>query len=279
MNKSSLYKRVTTAFVLIPPVIVGILILPNAVFALLLSMITMLGAWEWAILIGLPRYGYITLTGIALITTWKLIQNAQALFVLLVVAVVAWGLGLVIVSRYPTLPSWWRMRLVQAIIGFLILIPAWASLVALHGGRFSEMTNGPRYTLFLFALVWAADTAAFFAGKRWGSYHLAPQVSPAKTWEGLWGAGVATLIIAVGGAWWLDLETRQWIGFIGLCVITLLSSVLGDLLESVVKRTQGAKDSGVLLPGHGGILDRIDSLTAAAPVFVLGWLLLSRLMV
>ncbi|CAK0767123.1 Phosphatidate cytidylyltransferase [Gammaproteobacteria bacterium] len=271
MIASSLYKRIATALVLIPPVVMGVLMLPTAPLALLMGSVVALGAWEWAALVGLPRYGYVALTGVVLVMTWNLVQYSQSLFGFLVFAVAMWGLGLFVVWRYPVLPRWWRIRSVQALVGLLVLVPAFASLVALHGGRMIPGgSDGPRYTLFLFALVWMADSAAFFAGRRWGNRRLAPQVSPAKTLEGLWGAVVATVLLAVAGSWWLNLGTQHWVMFVVLCVAALLSSVLGDLLESVVKRTHGAKDSGMLLPGHGGVLDRIDSLTAAAPVFSLG---------
>jgi phosphatidate cytidylyltransferase len=282
MSVSSLYKRIVTAFVLIPPVIWGVLALPTGAVALLMGAVVAVGAWEWAALMGfsasIARYGYMALVGVAMLATWgSLAASAAVVFDLLACAVAAWGLGLFVVWRYPALPPWWRGRPVQALAGLLVLVPAWAALVALHGGRFPEVSGGPRYALFLLALVWVADSAAFFAGRRWGSHRLAPRVSPAKTWEGLWGAAVATVGVAALGAWWLDLGVQRWAVFVALCVATLLSSVLGDLLESVVKRSQGVKDSGVLLPGHGGVLDRIDSLTAASPVFVLGLVLLWRL--
>lgn len=268
MSASPLHKRIATASVLIPPVVVGVLMLPTLALASLFGIVITLGAWEWATLIGLSRAGYVGFIGIMLITTWELVQNSQRLVTLLTFTVTMWGLGLLVVWRYPELPSWWPTRSVQAVVGVLVLVPAWATLVALHGGILPRGTDGPRYTIFLFILVWIADTAAFFSGKRWGIHRLAPRVSPAKTLEGLLGAGLATVVTAVVGAWWLGLDIQQWILFVVLCETTLLSSVLGDLMESVIKRTQGAKDSGILLPGHGGVLDRIDSLTAAAPVFV-----------
>jgi phosphatidate cytidylyltransferase len=282
MSVSSLYKRIATALALIPPVVWGVLTLPTGTLALLMGAVVALGAWEWAALMGfsaaIARAGYVILVGMAMLATWgSLTDSATLVFSLLVCAVVAWALGLFVVWRYPVLPLWWRGRPVQAVAGLLVLVPAWAALVALHGGWLPQVSGGPRYALFLLALVWVADTAAFFAGRRWGSHRLAPRVSPGKTWEGLWGAGIATVVIAALGAWWLGLGAQRWGIFVGLCVATLLSSVLGDLLESVVKRSQGVKDSGMLLPGHGGVLDRIDSLTAASPVFVLGLVLLWRL--
>ncbi len=160
--------------------------------------------------------------------------------------------------------------------GWLILVPAWVALLWLHA------TFGPRGIGALLAIVWGADIGAYFAGRRWGRHRLAPAISPGKTWEGA-GGGLA---LAIGTAlglgllgWWPAVGTGTgttgagsgWIGFEWLPVVgvTVAISIVGDLTESAEKRRAGVKDSGRILPGHGGILDRIDSLTAAAPVFAL----------
>ena len=121
--------------------------------------------------------------------------------------------------------------------------------------------------LFLLLLVWAADIGAFFAGRSFGRLKLAPQVSPAKTWEGVLGGLGAAALVAAAGAWWFDLPR---VAFLSLCLAVALISVVGDLTESMFKRYAGLKDSGSVFPGHGGVLDRIDSVTAAAPLFLLG---------
>jgi phosphatidate cytidylyltransferase len=128
---------------------------------------------------------------------------------------------------------------------------------------------GPGYVLFLFLLIWVADIGAYFAGRRWGRRKLALAISPGKTWEGAVGAGAAALAFALAGAAALGLGSR-WPGFVAICMVTVGFSIAGDLFESMMKRQRGLKDSGSLLPGHGGVLDRVDSLTAAAPVFLLG---------
>lgn len=274
MHLSPLYKRIYTALVLIPPVILGILLLSNVMLALLLGIVVILGASEWARLIAINNYNYYAvITGILLIFIWFLTQNYNFLISLLFFSMIFWIYGLIVVWRYPRLPQWWQKRYIQILIGWFVLIPAWAALITLHSGLYFNVQHSAQYVIFLFMLIWTADTAAFFVGKRWGKQRLAPLVSPGKTLEGLGGALIATLIVANLGAWLLKIAPQRWLAFIGLCLITLLSSVLGDLFESVIKRVQGVKDSGMLLPGHGGILDRIDSLTAAAPVFTLGLLL------
>jgi phosphatidate cytidylyltransferase len=129
---------------------------------------------------------------------------------------------------------------------------------------------GAGYVLFLLIMIAAADTGAYFSGRLWGRHKLAPQISPGKTWEGVLGAIAATLVIALSGALWFQVEPLYWMMFVGICLLTVLFSIIGDLFESMIKRQKGVKDSGNLLPGHGGVLDRIDSLTAAAPLFLLG---------
>ncbi|MEM9056937.1 MAG: phosphatidate cytidylyltransferase, partial [Pseudomonadota bacterium] len=151
--------------------------------------------------------------------------------------------------------------------GLLVLVPAWVILVRVHA---SEVL-GPGWLLFVFAVVWAADTGAYFVGKAFGHSRLAPRVSPGKTWEGVGGGlGLAGIVAAVG-AWAFGVPALP---FIGICIATALVSIVGDLTVSMFKRHAGVKDSGRLFPGHGGILDRIDSITAAAPVFALGLALL-----
>jgi phosphatidate cytidylyltransferase len=125
--------------------------------------------------------------------------------------------------------------------------------------------------LFVLAVIVVADTAAFFTGRRWGKTKLAPALSPGKTREGLFGALAATGLLGTLGAWLLRIDLVMWPYFVALVWITTLLSVTGDLFESLLKREAGVKDSGTLLPGHGGVLDRIDSLTAGAPAFALGF--------
>jgi len=162
------------------------------------------------------------------------------------------------------------MRPFVLISGALLLVVTWLSLVRLH----QTGDTGPALVMFLLVLIWSADTGAYFAGKRWGSHKLAPFISPGKTREGLYGAVAAAAVCA---ALFWQLGTTGKLGFsafLALCVLTTVVSIAGDLWESVYKRRRGVKDSGQLLPGHGGILDRVDSLIAAAPLFTAGIYLL-----
>jgi phosphatidate cytidylyltransferase len=159
-------------------------------------------------------------------------------------------------------------RWLAALAGLVVLVPAWvgmARLLKVEGG------NGEELFLFLLVLVWAADIGAFFAGRRFGRVKLAPKVSPNKTWEGVLGGVIAGLLAAAAGAVWFGFSPTS---FVALCAAVVLASIVGDLTESMFKRFAGLKDSGKMLPGHGGVLDRIDSVTAAVPFYVLGlgWL-------
>jgi phosphatidate cytidylyltransferase len=149
------------------------------------------------------------------------------------------------------------------IAGWMFLLPGWIALVALH-------RDGWERVLMLFAIIWAADAAAFFGGRRWGKTQLAARVRPAKTWEGVASACGAVLLLSLLGAALYRLSVPATAALCLVALLTLAVSITGDLFESLLKRNRGVKDSGSLLPGHGGVLDRIDSLTAAAPVFFIG---------
>lgn len=167
----------------------------------------------------------------------------------------------------------WYSSIIRASLGIVILVPVWLSLVALK-----SLPSGHWLLIWLISIVVLADTGAYFAGRRWGKHKLAPTVSPGKTWEGFVGGLTCNLVVTLLAALLvLDLTMMELVGFLLTAVLTSGASVLGDLCESMFKRDRGIKDSGTILPGHGGIMDRIDSLTAATPVFALcligmGWL-------
>ena len=158
-------------------------------------------------------------------------------------------------------------RIPAALAGLATLAPMWVAMERLyhHSG------HGPMLIVFVFVLIWAADIGAYFVGRRFGRYKLAPRVSPNKTWEGVLGGLALGALVALAGQAWFGFDAAA---FLPLCMAVILVSVVGDLTESLFKRQVGVKDSSGLLPGHGGVLDRIDSLTSAVPVWALGlvWL-------
>ncbi len=267
-----LKQRLLTAGLLIPLMVAAILFLPNAVFAIVLGLIAVIGLWEWAGLMGIElfwdRWVYVMLV---LPLMWTAGFVPQGFLIVTYVGAAAWLVGLVMVIWFNYRPSAIPFNLVVGgISGAFVVVPAWMALVILHGGE----GFGPYYVLFLMVLVWLADTAAYFAGRYLGTHKLAANVSPGKTWEGVWGAVSMALILALTGGHLLGITPEKLPMFVSLCVITVAFSVVGDLFESMFKRRVGVKDSSNLLPGHGGILDRIDSLTAATPIFVVGLILM-----
>jgi phosphatidate cytidylyltransferase len=157
--------------------------------------------------------------------------------------------------------------------GVLVLAAPWGALIELH----ESDPHGRALVLFFLMLVWTADSLAYFVGRRWGRTKLAPRVSPGKTREGVYGALAGALLWGLLLGWVSSLGPSGTLAAVLLCGVTVLISVVGDLYESLLKRRRGVKDSSHLLPGHGGMLDRVDSLTAAAPVFVLGLALIGGL--
>jgi phosphatidate cytidylyltransferase len=271
MSVSPLARRVATAAVLVPVVVYGVLGLPSAYFGLLMALFVLAGAWEWADLSGYPvpaRLGYVLVLALLLTAAAGVASRPAGTRLILSAGALFWIAAFVWVARYqsgratPLLEG----RAALSVMGVLVLVPPWAGLYALHRGE----TAGPELVLLLMLLVWSADVGAFFAGRRFGRRKLAPRVSPGKTVEGvLGGVALAAAVITVYASF--RMQTLGWAaGLMVLGLATVLVSVLGDLLESLIKRRAGRKDSGVMIPGHGGALDRIDSLTAAAPVFALG---------
>lgn len=262
-----LKQRIITAIVLGTIIVWAIFELPNHLLALVFAVITILGAWEWASLTGASHKSwkiiYVVFTSALILVTWEL-AGPHHVRTILLVAGLWWASVVILLALYDT--NWLQSRWLQLVLkfsGFIVLVPAWLALTSLH-------SLDPRMLMYLLTLIWVADIAAYFVGKRFGKNKLAPNLSPGKSREGLWGALVASMTLSIIGVYLFELDKKVWIYFGCLCLLTALISVVGDLYESLLKRKAGVKDSGKILPGHGGVLDRIDSLTAAAPGFVLG---------
>jgi phosphatidate cytidylyltransferase len=260
--------RILTALVLATLVVAGLFYLPPGLTGLILGTFLVAGAWECSRLFGWTRVGarvcYALAIALAALAVWRWNESSGVFAPLLIAGLLWWAAaaGFVVAAQ--------RQRLGRGIalasnplVGGVVLLPAWSAIVWL-------MHNDPAMLLVLFLLIWTADAAAYFVGKRWGRRRLALHVSPGKTWEGVAGGLVFGGAVAIGATLWMVFSTSAQIGFIVTGLFTIVASVVGDLFVSMLKRRAGLKDSGRILPGHGGVMDRIDGLVAAAPVFSAG---------
>ena len=254
--------RVITSVIALVVIGVVLFVVPPEYAELIIGLLLLAGAWEWSGFLGLSnaslRGFYTAIVGACFLLVHYVFPEATG--TVLLVAAAWWCVAFLWTLFYPTkiaMPVRW-------ICGLLVLVPLYTALVLLF-------RLGVNYLLFTLLIVWAADAGAYFAGKTFGRVKLAPAISPGKTWEGVIGGLVLVAALAVGVGIWRDLNIGVFLPFV-LAVAAL--SVVGDLTVSMFKRTAGVKDSGSLFPGHGGVLDRIDSVAAAAPLFALGlgWL-------
>lgn len=270
--------RIITALILAPIAIGGVFFLPPVGFAIFTAALIALGAWEWANMAGLieqpARVGYSAAVLLLLAALYTM--TAQGVLWL---ALLWWLVGFGFVASYPKNSARWGSVPARAAMGLLVLVPAWVGLNYLRNGefKFALTDNNLLLILYVFTLVWVADIGAYFSGRKFGNAKLAPRVSPGKSWAGVWGGLAAVAVFALVVSQTLGAGAGQSVALIIVSVVTAAVSVLGDLFESMLKRFRGIKDSSRLLPGHGGIMDRIDSLTAAIPIFTLlviqfGWL-------
>jgi len=282
-----LKSRLITALILIPLVIAALFWLPLSGFAIITIIICMLAAWEWGQFAGMKtrqqRIWLAVLCGLllsAMLFTLEPYQRNLHQFQMegsLWASLLWWIVALILVLFYPASAALWRhSRTLRLLFGVLTLIPFFWGMMALRQYHYdTDHFAGAWWLLFVMFLVWGADSGAYMFGRLFGKHKLAPKVSPAKIWEGFFGGLLSSAIIAWLFALLAPLSVAP--GTLIICaVIATLASVLGDLTESMFKREAGIKDSGNLIPGHGGILDRIDSLTAAVPVFACLLLLVFR---
>ena len=261
-----LIKRLFTAAILLPIVVFSTLLLDSMLFRIILALVVAIAVWEYCSLINIKQPAPRLLYAFALaLLGFILVSMDSWLMPLIIVSSVWWLLNTYWVSCYPKLTSLWHGRQgVRLLNGFFIFVPMFLALAALQ-------KNNSELVLLLLALVWSADSGAYFAGKAFGSKKLCPHVSPGKTIEGLIG-GIAASIVAMLVYLQLyikSISAEQYLIYVVLSVVISIASVVGDLFESLHKRLANTKDSGSLLPGHGGLFDRIDGLTSAAPVFYL----------
>ncbi|MDX1802383.1 MAG: phosphatidate cytidylyltransferase [Marinobacter sp.] len=270
--------RIITALVLAPIAVIGIFFLPPFGFALFTGLIITIGAWEWANMSGWTSMAARIAYGLAVAIILSGLLTVDAISVLWL-ALLWWLVSFLMVRSYPGGSQLWQSPIIRVLIGVLVLVPAWVGLNHMRTGvfQFGVSNNNLLLILYVFCIVWVADIGAYFAGRAFGKAKLAPRVSPGKSWAGVWGGLLAVAILASLVGLLAQASTANTLMLVLASLVTGLVSVLGDLVESMMKRFRGIKDSSQLLPGHGGIMDRIDSLTAAIPVFalmitLLGWL-------
>jgi phosphatidate cytidylyltransferase len=273
--------RILTALMIVIPIVAIIILLPATWLALIFALIVLIAAWEWAELSGLNStlskslYSVLMIALIAVFSHYSQLftgaVNLDLLQQIMGAACLWWAIAFLWVRSYPASATLWRPVVMRLLMGIIILVPTWVAFLYLR-----THDNGVALIFVVIGLIVAADIGAYFSGKAWGKAKLAPAVSPGKSWAGFWGGLVASSSLAI--TLWLVFgsEQHRLLGVMAIAIATSLASVLGDLVESMVKREQGVKDSGTILPGHGGFMDRLDSITAAAPVFALclmlaGW--------
>lgn len=262
-----LKQRIITGIILVIAVTSAILFLPDSLFAILSAVVMLgVGGWEWAKLSGFhdqPRQ-LLFLVALALFAVGIYLSFDSFYLLLSIISIGTWLLILALLSIYsPQTRFYHNKPWVLRLLALPVLLLAWVALLQLR--EISETL-----VIYLVLLIAVADTSAFFSGKRFGKNKLAPELSPGKTLEGMLGALVGSVIWALLGALFFKLALGDWVYFILLSMVAVLLSIAGDLFESLLKRQADEKDSGKILPGHGGVLDRIDSILAAAPFFTLG---------
>lgn len=258
-----LKERILTAVALGAVLLAVLLWMPPWATLALLTLAILAGAWEWSGFLGSSsvaiRVAYVAFIGSSLPLVWTASAHPEIQTGILLAAIAFWVFAFVQILRAPArVPP-----LVVALAGLLVLAPLWLVIARLR----VDVPHGALWVVFMIVMIGAADTGAYFAGRAFGKVRLAPRVSPGKTWEGAMGGLAAALLVAVVGAWGFDMPLAP---FLALCAGVIAFSIVGDLTESLFKRSAGLKDSGSLLKGHGGVLDRIDSLTAGAPLLLLG---------
>ncbi len=259
-----LKQRILTAIVALIAISVVLFVVPAPVARSAIVVLLLAGAWEWG---GLIRDGgtatrifFTVAVAVVMTAVYFALPSPDSLELVFKAALVWWFLALLWMFFYPTpipAPFVW-------VCGILVLIPAWAALDYLY-------RRDAQLLLFALLIVWVADIGAYFVGKGFGRVKLAPKISPGKSWEGVLGGLTAVLLLAAVGNNFLGTDISV---LVPLCLAVSMLSIVGDLTVSMFKRNAGVKDSGSLFPGHGGVLDRIDSVSAAAPLFALalGWI-------
>lgn len=261
-----LRQRLVSAFILIPIVLLGIWLLPLRSFVLLTALFFLVAVWEWSLFLSIQHmaartlYLVIWLGAVGILYWVEPFTRTQ----LLIASGVWWLLAVVLIGMYP-FSSYIQMliRPLYGLFGILIFSFCWAGFYDLKQRHFS-------YVMYILVLTWVVDSSAYFVGRRWGRHAFFSKVSPKKTLEGLLGGFVGAVGCITAFGWIFSPNWEQWLKFATISIVAAIFAVVGDLFESLMKRETGVKDTGTMIPGHGGLLDRIDSMLAAVPIFALG---------
>ncbi len=258
--------RLLSTLLLLPLVIAGILFLPNVYVAIGSGVVFMVAAWEWLhmTVMKTSKIRFVLLLSLIVVAFSLLFVGFSQIW-LYYLALLCWIGGFIGVCFYPRGTILWHDFFILPFVGLLMFVPSWLAFNSLH----AQLPYGPEMVLLGCALIWGSDIGAYCCGKLWGKTKLAPHVSPGKTWAGFYGALGTGCLVMLGFYWWLE-PSFTIIQALVLAVVTVIFAVIGDLVESMLKRIYGFKDSGNIIPGHGGAYDRIDSMLAAFPVYFLG---------
>ena len=281
-----LKQRIITAIILALIFITATVFLSSFSYSLFVTIVVLAASWEWCAFIGLAKQvakvSYLATLGSMIIALYfflgivpeSLVINSYRAGIILGLGILFWVLTFFMLKGYPSNSDRWNNKSKIALMGLMALIPTWVGVVQI------KYLNPQGFLLLgMVVVVAAADIGAYFVGKRIGKNRLAPSLSPNKTWEGVMGGFAACLLVGILLIWLLHsylitLSNGQILILVLLSLVVMLFDVIGDLLESMLKRNRDLKDSGKILPGHGGILDRVDGLLAVTPIFVLTFLII-----
>jgi phosphatidate cytidylyltransferase len=272
-----LKQRIITALILLSIIVSGILYLPSTPLAVILALFIIAGMVEWLGMPGrtdLPGKLVISAGLVAIMVAFYYFETRQVMLTLLGISLAWWsliGVSIILGIKGWVISASVKSKTGNILIGFLILVPAWLSAFHLH----KDWDIGNSLLLLFFIIVWSADTGAYFTGRQFGAHKLAPAISPGKTWEGVLGGMIAVVVAALAGCYILDISGDKMVIFVIIAIITAIFSIFGDLYISICKRALNLKDTSQMLPGHGGLLDRIDSTLSALPVYTFGLLMVA----
>ena len=265
-----LIQRILTSFALLFVVLAAVFFLPPGYFYLFIGLVICISIWEWSALAGFVKTSSrITCLLILAGFMWISLHAPVPIEIFFITGIVFWIVAFLYVCNYSGKQSEHDYKVALFLVALPLFIPGWMAFVWLREQQYFAF-----HLLSLFALVASADIGAFFAGKAFGRHKLAENVSPNKTWEGFCGGIIASAFVITLASFIFisrvsEISVIKWLLLVACAMLVAASSAVGDLFESLVKRFRNVKDSGTILPGHGGILDRIDGLTAAAPVYAM----------